>query len=475
MLKGAWIIMGMVILYMVFTTLIGIRSMKHSTSTSKTLQAKGMMGVTLIGFLMMSEFLGTASSVGTAQTAFKSGIWAGWNVLTLAIGYLLYAFFMAPKYQASGEYTISGVLNQTYGKGTKLVTSVVMLFSMCMLNITLYVGGGAAISTILGIPIQASIVVLALICASVVAMGGIRGVGYSNIIHASMKILGLLVAAVVGYCLMRESNLSLNMLPPDFWKPETLGWSKIIAWPIANIGAIFSTQYVIQCISSLKSPAEAKKASMIASVAIVPVAILATFVGLAAKMLFPEIDSVNALPVFIAHANPWVAWLIACCILASTFVSMLAATLGATALFIKDFVLPYIKPDEQKGLVWTRCTAATIALVAIPFALFVPDILKVVFLTRATRLTLAVVAIFAFYSPLFSTKKGAMWSIILAAAATIFWFAMVNSGPMGNIAVGSIILKDIDNIFIAGGVPLLVLIVDHFFFKPKGKEAQALT
>jgi SSS family solute:Na+ symporter len=40
----------------------------------------------------------------------------------------------------------------------------------------------------------------------------------------------------------------------------------LCAWTIANIGAAFSTQYVIQCISSLNDPVEARKASFVARI-----------------------------------------------------------------------------------------------------------------------------------------------------------------------------------------------------------------
>jgi SSS family solute:Na+ symporter len=201
----------------------------------------------------------------------------------------------------------------------------------------------------------------------------------------------------------------------------------------------------------------------------IPIAMLTTYIGLSAKVLFPKIPSINALPEYIGHITPWVGWIIACCILGSGFVAMLAWALGATAIFMNDFIVPWLKPTERQSLYWTRSTSIAISLLPIPFALYVPELLKVLFLTRAIRLSLAVVAIFGFYAPLFASKKGAMWSIILAGATTISWYFRFNAGPFGKLMVGGIALKDVDNIYIAGFVPLMVLICDHFLVRRPDK------
>ena len=47
----------------------------------------------VIGVLLMSEFIGSKSTIGVAQAAFESGAAALWAVLTAAIAFLLFRFF----------------------------------------------------------------------------------------------------------------------------------------------------------------------------------------------------------------------------------------------------------------------------------------------------------------------------------------------------------------------------------------------
>ena len=80
-MQANYTIVGLVLAYMAAIGLISFYAKRFSTSahsfTSGTTGGKGFPAI-LIGFLLMSEFIGTAASVGTVQEAYKSGISASW-------------------------------------------------------------------------------------------------------------------------------------------------------------------------------------------------------------------------------------------------------------------------------------------------------------------------------------------------------------------------------------------------------------
>ena len=446
------IIFGIVVAYIIVSTIVGMASVKKTKDTASFMTAKKQMGTFVIGILMMSEFIGTGSTLGTAQTAYEKGFAAAWNLVTLGVGYLLYAFYMAPKFQELGEYTISGALARKYGHGVRVVVSLTMIYALTTVNVSMYTGGAATIASLLQIPIGTAIVIIGVVTILSVALGGMRGVGQANLIHAAFKYLGLIVVAWTAWKLLDAKPEIIVTVPASHFTMSGISTSTLIAWSIANIGAVFSTQYVIQCISSLSTPAEAKKASIIASVTIVPIGFLAAYIGVSSKALFPEIQSVMALPAFFTIMDPWMAEIAVSSIIAATFVTILACQLGATALIMKDFVVPVFKPDENRQILWTRIIAIVIGLVPIPFALFVPGLLKTLFFARALRTAVAVVAIFMFYLPDIGTKKSATVGLLLSVAGTTIWFILGN--PYG-----------IDNIYIAAAIPALVMVIDRLLFK----------
>jgi SSS family solute:Na+ symporter len=268
--------------------------------------------------------------------------------------------------------------------------------------------------------------------------------------------------------MLRARPGSWESLPASHFSMWGAGISQIVAWTIGNIATVFSTQYVIQTISSLKTPQEAKKASIFAALWLAPLGFIAAYIGLAARALFPTIKSVRALPEFLKYMNPWVAGVVATGILAVAFVTILACHLGATALVMRDFYTPLFKPSEKHQIHVVRVLALVLGLLPVPFALYVPALLKTVFFARALRASLTVIVLFGFYAPRFGSKMGATVGLTLSVLFTTIWF----------------VLKDpfqIDNMYIAVATPLICMLVSSFFksnprdpqpLKPAAGEAQ---
>jgi SSS family solute:Na+ symporter len=200
---------------------------------------------------------------------------------------------------------------------------------------------------------------------------------------------------------------------------------------------------------------DARKASLIASVTIAPIGLLAAYIGVNARALFPGIKSVMAMPAYFSVMNPWLAGIAVSSIVAATFVSILACQLGATALIMKDFVVPIFRPSERRAMLLTRTVSIVMGLVPIPFALYVPGLLKTLFFARALRTAIAIVALFMFYLPSVGTAASATLGLLLSVAGTTLWFVLGN--PWG-----------VDNICVAAAIPALVMLGDRILIPRKG-------
>ena len=78
---GYWdtaIIIAMVVAYIVVTTWLTIR-LRSKTNDQFMVAARALPAV-LVGALLLSEFIGTPATVGTAQQAFRSGMAASWAI-----------------------------------------------------------------------------------------------------------------------------------------------------------------------------------------------------------------------------------------------------------------------------------------------------------------------------------------------------------------------------------------------------------
>jgi solute:Na+ symporter, SSS family len=225
----AILIVGIYIICLGVITSILQRSVRTAnTFTSGTTGHTGVPAV-LVGLMLMSEFIGTSASVGTAQEAYKVGISASWNILALAAGFVFYGFFLAEKYKSSGHNTISAILDQVYGRNTKLATSLVMVFALEIVAVAIYAGGGTILSVLLGVDRTSSIIVCGFVSVLYVFAGGMKSVVYTNVVHSIIKYLGIVVALSFGISRVVGFQELHARLPTELFSWTYVGWDQIFA------------------------------------------------------------------------------------------------------------------------------------------------------------------------------------------------------------------------------------------------------
>ncbi|MBN8972087.1 MAG: sodium:solute symporter family protein [Rhizobiales bacterium] len=457
-----YIAIAIVVVYIIGLALVtGVlqRSVKSaSIFASGTTSHTGVPAV-LVGLMLMSEFIGTSASVGTAQEAYKVGISASWNILALAAGFVFYGFFLAGRYKESGHNTISAILADVYGNKTRIATSLVMIFALEIVSVAIYAGGGTILSVLLGVDRTFAIIICGFVSVLYVFMGGMKSVVYTNVIHSCMKYIGVLVALYFGLTKVGGLQALHARLPAELFSFTHVGMGQILAWFIAGMGATFSTQYVIQAINTVDDAKSAKIASFSTAVFLVPFAIITALVGMCSLVLFPHIKSITAFSALIGQMDGVMAGIVCAGLAASLFGSIAAFAVATATLLYKDFYVGYSGKTrtEKNSLIFIRVATVVMGLLPIVLAVYTPNILSMTFLGKALRASLSVLVLLVFFAPWFGTKLGAFLSIMASLVATIAWFMMGN--PFG-----------IDNAYIALAVPLVVMGLSQFL-KRSGNEA----
>ncbi|HYH33302.1 MAG TPA: sodium:solute symporter family protein [Pseudonocardia sp.] len=447
-MSAAWIVLLMVVGYMVVLAAISF-VVRRSSRTSEGFAGGGrVFPAALIGFLLMSEFIGTSATLGTAQKAYSVGISAAWNVVALAIGFVLFSLFVAKKYKALGENTISGALARTYGEGVRTATSVVMTCALLIVAVAIYASGGAILSTLLGIDRDWAIVIVGVLASLYVVVGGMRSVVYTNVLHAVMKLLAVALLAGVGVSRVGGLGELRAALPASSFSFDGVGWAQIFAWLIAGIGAIFATQYVVQAVVTVRDPERAQRAGFYSALLLVPFGILAAAVGMVSAVLYPDIDSIDALPALAVDIDPLLTGLVMCGLVGAILGSIAALIIGSSTLMLKDFYRPYFNREgnDRKDVVFLRIATFAAGVVPIALALFADNVLAVTFLAKSLRAALAVLIVLMFYKPGYGSSRAAVVSIFAALVTTVGWFLI--GEPFG-----------IDNAYIAVATPLVIMTV----------------
>lgn len=457
--SGLLIIFSMIVFYIIFTSWLTVKL--RSKTNEQFMTAAKSMPAYIVGILMMSEYIGAKSTVGTAQEAFMKGLAASWSTVAATIGFVLFGLFMAKRMYNSGQVTISGMIEQKFGKSTKMVVSLIMIYALLLVNVGNYISGAAAISSVFTINLPMAYLVIAVVSTFYFAFGGMKSIAYVTILHTAVKYLGVIVILV--FALGKTGGITpmVQKMPHFYFTWDgKIGAATVIAWVVATIGSIFSTQYIIQAISSTKNAEDAKKSTIYAGILCLPIAIFLGVIGVASKYLYPTMKSVYALPVFINSMNPVLAGFVTTSLVASIFVSVSTVALAIASLIVKDFYVPYCKPSAEKEFKMTRVFSLIIGFAPLLFVFFFPSILELSFFTKALRLTIAIIAVMGFYLPFFNSNRGATLGLLAAAIITSVWYAKGN--PYG-----------IDNIYVAIVTPIIVMVIERLFSGNKEVDTEA--
>ena len=438
-----------IILYIAFTSWLTVR-LRSKTSEEFMVGARSVPAI-VVGILLMSEFIGAKSTIGVAQAAFEQGIAAAWAVLTAAVAFPLFGFFLAKKLYSSGEYTISGMIAQRFGRSTELVVSLIMIYALLMVNVGNYVSGAASLATILKIDLTTAAFIIAGVSTFYFALGGFKSIAYVSMVHCTVKYIGVFVVLGVALYLTKGvAPIAANLPPYYFTWDGQFGASTIVAFLIGNVGAIFSTQFIIQAVASTKSPNAARNSTYIAAALSIPVSIALGLIGVSAKYLYPDMNSLFALPVFIQSMDVWWAAFVSISLVASIFVGVTTVALAISSLVVRDFYAPYFKPTPDQEFRAARVMSLFIGFIPLIFVFFAPSLLHLSFFTRALRLSISIVAVIGFYLPFFSSNRGATLGLLGAAMTTTAWY--LAGDPFG-----------IDNMYIALVTPPVVIFIEKLF------------
>jgi SSS family solute:Na+ symporter len=308
------------------------------------------------------------------------------------------------------------------------------------------------LAPLLSVTGSTAVVIAGFVGVLYVSLGGMRSVIYTNVIHAILKYLGVMIALVFAISMAGGFRHIGEVLPPEMFSATGVGLSQIFAWLAAGVGAVFSTQYVVQAISAVPDGARATRASFYAALLLVPFGIAAAFLGVAAAVAFPGIKPLRAFPEVIAHMGNVSASIVVAGLAGSLLGTISALNIGTATLIYKDFYLPITGRSGEDGssLVFVRVATIVVGLLPIPLAILSTQILALTFLGKALRASLAILVLLAFYAPKFGTSGGALVSIILALLGTIGWYLAGN--PSG-----------VDNAYIAVIIPIVVMTISNFF------------
>ncbi|SMC93919.1 sodium/sugar symporter [Pedobacter nyackensis] len=171
---------------------------KTATADSKDyFLAEGSLTWWAIGASLIASNISAEQMIGMSGSGFKLGLAISAYEWMAALTLIIVAIFFMPVYLKNKIFTMPQFLSQRYNEKVAMIMAVfwLMLYIVVNLMSILYLGA-LAISGISGLDITACILGLA-VFAILITLGGMKVIGYTDVIQVFFLVLGGLVATYI--------------------------------------------------------------------------------------------------------------------------------------------------------------------------------------------------------------------------------------------------------------------------------------
>jgi SSS family solute:Na+ symporter len=180
------------------------RKKSAQTNTKDYFLAEGSLTWWAIGASLIASNISAEQFIGMSGSGFKMGLAIATYEWMAAATLLIVAAFFIPVYLKNKIYTMPQFLNQRYNGTVSMIMAVFWLLLYVLVNLTsiLYLGA-LAVSSISGINFFVCMGLLALF-AIFITLGGMKVIGYTDVIQVFFLILGGLAATYLSLNLVAE-------------------------------------------------------------------------------------------------------------------------------------------------------------------------------------------------------------------------------------------------------------------------------
>ena len=182
------------------------RKQRSTSASHDYFLAEGSLTWWAIGASMIASNISAEQFIGMSGSGFKMGMAIAVYELMAAFTLILVAVFFMPVFRKNRIYTMPQFLEQRYSGKVATIMAIFWLSLYVVVNLTaiLYLGA-LAIGAIAGIDVWACMLFLA-VFAAIITLGGMKVIGYTDVIQVLCLIVGGLVTTWLALDLVAQHN-----------------------------------------------------------------------------------------------------------------------------------------------------------------------------------------------------------------------------------------------------------------------------
>lgn len=372
------------------------RKKSKEASTTDFFLAEGSLTWWAIGASLIASNISAEQFIGMSGNGFSMGLAISTYEWMAAATLLVVAIFFMPIYLKNRIFTMPQFLSQRYNTTVSLIMAIFWLFLYVLVNLTsiLYLGA-LAVNTISGIDFTVCMISMA-VFAIIITIGGMKVIGYTDVIQVFFLILGGLATTYLALNLVseqfgfgRDTMKGLGLLyeksEDHFHMIFQQGHEHYMSLPgltvllggmwIVNLNYWGCNQYITQRALGADLPT-ARSGLLFAAFLKLLMPVIVVLPGIAAYTLHQQglyqaemlkdgiISQDNAYPVLLNLLPTGLKGLSFAALTAAVVASLAGKANSISTIFTLDIYHKYInKTADEKQLVWIGRIAIVVAMI----------------------------------------------------------------------------------------------------------------
>ncbi|MSU00591.1 sodium:solute symporter family protein [Tissierella pigra] len=430
----------LIIAYLIFMLYLGFYASKKQNNMEDFYLGGKKTGTISMMCLWLSSWVGGAAVIATAANAYELGITAVWYVGAMCVGFAIFGLTFTKLIKKVGDkfshITYPDLIEDRYNSRCRMVSIITTILANIAYNAGQLVAAGGILYTFTGWNITFCIILSAVIVSIYTATGGLLAVTYTDVAQTTL-ILGSLVI-VIPFIYNASGSIAgfQAQMPPTFFKLGAWGTSTILGFIVSITLTFFTSMDSYTRCFAAKDEKTARNGTLLAIIGTAFIAIVSTYIGMAGRIIFPNIGDTSAiLATIVSEVLPTgVKGIMLIGIISALMSTSDISTLTASANITRDIYQRYINPEASEkhllklGTISSMLIGALSTIMAIKM-MDIVNILYLAFTINSAGLFLPTIGIFFWEK---ANSKSAFWSMTLSLITVVLWF-LGNSFNLGSV------------------------------------------
>lgn len=425
-------------------------SRKISNSEDFILAGKGLGTIVLTGTLLATWTGSGSISGGETSMAFSYGIIPALLMMLPTLAGISILYLIAPKIRAFGKYTVSGILEEKYGKTAKMIATIIIILAFVGIVSYQMTGLGFILNLTTGISVEVGTIIGAIMIIFLATIGGLRSVAPTDALSAYLAIAALFITLPTIIVIAGGWDTIISNVPVEHLTVTgDLNSIQLLGFLLPSLFLLLGDQNMYQRLASSKGDQSSKKAQIGWLIGMILISPSISFIAFTSRSMFPDIEPGMALMATTLVMPTAIGGILLAAATAFIITTGNSYLLSAATNVTYDIVGDYIKKDatDQELLKLTKIFIVVLGVFAYILISFFPTVLSVqmyAYTVYGAGLTPALLAVF-FWKKV--NVAGGVSSMIAGVTTTLIW-EIVLAKPY-----------DLNSVVIALPVAVIVLVV----------------